>query len=354
MFTATQILGLLSGYEVNKNLIQSCGNMVVIPIIGETEFTPVADVSDVRISRDPAYDKLEFTNSSGEIGIAMQGYTIITEQKAQDRVIPYAHLVEGGKSKVCPANCIQSTQGGHFNTRSLEHDDFMILPPSLRSIAINLASFNRSETGALWEPLGKWVNGVDCNGRGLRAFYQKFEDRLGEFVAQFEPIKHQLGSVVVIDGRVVAIDLMPKYSTWKSTWRALIRDSYGAEAVRTIENGGAVSVAPLFDVPVEGDLTMDALEAAFNDSVDSFHNDIQSGIMSVLQTDISPKVLDQKGELSLVELTGPHMVGQGVIHGDSHYVYLSLVAKDFNKKAPRKKFKSLRTDPYGDSGFKFS
>ncbi|MCK5019065.1 MAG: hypothetical protein KAS32_18540, partial [Candidatus Peribacteraceae bacterium] len=153
---------------------------------------------------------------------------------------------------------------------------------------------------------------------------------------------------------VVAIDLMPKYSTWKTIWRALIRDSYGAEAVKTIENGGASSVAPLFDVPMNKDINMDELEAAFNSTVDSFHDDIQAGIMGVLQTDVSTKVLDQKGELTLVEFEGEYMRGQGVVHGDSHYVYLSMVAKNFNAARPKKKFKSLRTDPYGDSGFKFS
>lgn len=348
-----QLQDVLKGYIVDRENIQSVGNMTMIPIIADVEFTNVADVNDVTLKKDPAYNILEFQNVSGNIGIALQGWTMIDrKQAAQDRTIPYAHLIKGANAKLVPANCVQANQGGHFNPSAVDQDSFMVLPPSLRGLALKKSTYSSADYSALWDSLGRWVKGVDCHNNGLQMFYSKFEDKLEQFVAQFEPVEKQLGSIVLINGKLVAIDLMPKYKNWTSVWRAIIRDSYGAEAVRVIENEGAVNIHPSLDL--SGINSINDLEHAYENMKSDFYDSLQNMIAQTLQTQINSTVLERAGELTMMKFDNTDFTGQGVIHGDDHYVYLSIVSSSSKPSGRRaNQFQSLRNAPYSGSTFNF-
>lgn len=346
-----QISEILKGYKVDRDNIQSVGNMTVIPIVGDIEFTNVADVNEVKLSRDPEYNKLEFRNSSGKVGIAMQGWALIdNKQHAQDRTLPYAHLIRAANAKVLPANCIQHTQPGHFDVSKVDHDSFMVLPPSLRGVALKNSSYKDSQVGALWDNLRTWIKGIDCDSNGLTSFFTQFEDRLDQFVAQFEPVEKQLGAIVLINGQVLAIDIVPKYESWKYLWRAFIRDSYGAEAVRQAKNEGAVNINPTIDFAEV--TTLEDLANSYSSMKSGFYDQLQGLIGSVLSLSVTYSKLEEIGELTLVKIEGQEYVGQGVVHGADHFVYLSLVNSNA-KAVPTQRFSSLRRDPYGSSTFRF-
>lgn len=350
-----QIRELLKGYRVDRENIQSAGNMTVVPIVSDTEFTNVANIHEIVFKNDPSYGTLEFKNNSGDIGIVLQGWTMIdNKQNAQDRAIPYAHLIKAANAKLVPANCIQASQGGHFQKETTKDEDFMIMPPSLRGIALKSASnsYQSSDYSALWGPLGKWVKGVNCESGGLTNFYSKFEDRLDQFVAQFEPVEKQLGAIVLINGEVVAIDLMPRYDTWKKSWRPLIRDSYGAEAIRMTENQGATITHSAMEA--QGIKSIDDLEKAFDDMVDDFYVSIVGIVNTVSQLSLAFRTLEQIDELTMLKFDNEQFIGQGVLHGDKHFVYLSLVSASAKPIQQRKKFQSLRNQPYSDNDFSFN
>jgi hypothetical protein len=323
--------------------------MVVLPLISTTEFTNVADHNEVTLDSDINYNRLSFKNHSGNIGIAIQGFTVIdNEQKAQDRTIPYAHLIKAANAKVIPANCIQQNQSGKFIVSRLDESNFMILPPTLRGIALKKSTHQDAETGALWSSLETWVHGVDCRRLGLTAFYSKFKDTLDRFVAQFEPVENQLGAITLINGVIIAIDIVPKYDTWKRVWRALIRDSYGAEAVRMAENSGQIIAQE--NLNTQGVDSLDTLEAAYNEMKGSFYDSLYSLVSGTIQYSVGLRRLDTLSELTMLKVESEQFVGQTVLHGD-HTVYLSLVPSNAQVKVPEK-FKSLRTNPYDSVGFK--
>ena len=347
-----QIQEILKGYTVDRKNIQSVGNMTVLPIVSDIEFTNVADVNEITLQRDANYNSLEFKNSSGKIGIAIQGWAIMdSKQHAQDRTIPYAHLVRAANSKVIPANCIQHTQAGHFDVNAIDHNAFKVLPPTLRSVALKQSSYAAAEVGALWSSLRTWAKGIDCDSRGLIQFYSQYEDRLNQFVAQFEPVEKQLGAIVLINDQIIAIDIMPKYDSWKRVWRAFIRDSYGAEAVRVAEKNGAVIARPQTDTTKIKKFS--DLEALYTKMKDNFYDSLQSKFGQAAQLSISYKQLEKIQELSMIKLENDQFIGQGVLHGDSHFIYLSLVSTSLEAKLV-KQFSSLRTNPYGSSEFSFS
>jgi len=345
-----EIGDLLSGYTIDRENIQSVGNMTVIPIISDTEFTNVASQNEVTLKSDPEYGRLTFQNVAGEIGIAPQGWTMINDQPAQDRTIPFAHLIKVKGQKTIPANCVQPSQGGHFDVRKLDHDSFMILAPSLRKLAYdkNGSYKDGNDYSPLWDGLEKWVSKSGVNG--LQKFYSQYEDKLNEFVAQFEPVKNQLGAIVLINDRIVAIDILPKYENWNQSWRAFIRDSYGAEAVRVIENGNAEVHTPL--LKMEDVETLEDLEAEYVKTKDEFVNSLRTKVGTMAHIAINRTKQEQIDELAMTKLDGGGFKGQAVYHGGNHVVYMSLVTDSAQAKG-RTSFKSLRNDPYGTGGLDF-
>jgi len=350
-----QIQEILKTFTVDRKHIQAVGNMVVVPITSDHEFTDVADAHEITLTRDHTYNRMEFKNNSSRVGIVIQGYTLINDQRAQDRTVPYAHLIKAANTKIIPANCVQSHQCGTFNANQIRPDDFMILPPSIRGMALARSTYSEGETGALWDYLRTWSRSMDCRENGLRQFYSKFKDNLDIFVAQFEPVEKQLGAIVLINGKVVAIDIMPKYATWKAVWRTLIRDSYGAEAVRMGETGSAVLLTA--NIKSDDVKTVDDLETAFESAKAVFYDEIQSLVGNAVQLSVGVRELERTGELTMVKLESEHYSGQGVMHGSERFIYVSLIPAGATAEQ-KERFESLRpatlrSNPYGTTGFRF-
>jgi hypothetical protein len=207
-----------------------------------------------------------------------------------------------------------------------------------------------ADTGALWDALSKWSNKIDCRNDGLFMFYSKFEDKLSQFVAQFEPVEKQIGAIVFINNELIAIDIMPKYDTWKKLWRTLIRDSYGAEAIRLADNGSSVEICPSINAASVSSL--DDLVTAYSAMKNDFYSNLESAINSSISAEVTSSKLDNINELTMLKLENSDFTGQGVAHGNNHYIYLSLVSSR-GERAPIQKLKSLRNDPYTGSSFSF-
>lgn len=325
----TTIKDLLKGYKINDTGIQNMANMIVIPLISDTEYTPIANFLDVRLAQDRMYNELEFENRSDDIGILLHGYTIMSDQKAQDRTVPYPHLVKGKSHARVPANCIEPGQGGLLNTNSIKPEDFKILPPSLRALSLQKSTFKSGETSALWDSLDSWTKGIDLRAKGLVSFYTKFKQQLDEFVASFEPVEKQLGSIVIVNSEVVAFDIVPKYESWLQIFRPLIRDSYGAEAYRLIQNK---QIESLIDILTDKNIdSVSDLNKAFDSNTEKFLDRIKDIVNRNIELEVSYSALQQMNDLHLVKFESPTLIGCGVFHGD-HIVYLSLVNRDIMKK----------------------
>jgi hypothetical protein len=105
-------------------------------------------------------------------------------------------------------------------------------------------------------------------------------------------------------------------------------------------------------VNLENVETIDDLINEFESVKNTFYDDVQNVIGQSIQLNVAHRQLEQVGELTMLKFDNDQFTGQGVLHGDNHFVYLSLVSAS-GKRAQTQTFKSLRREPYGSSTFLF-
>lgn len=350
----SKVKELLRGYGVDLENLQTVGNMTVIPIVSEQEFAAgVADVDEVELTKDVDYGTLRFTNQSGQIGIVMQGASIITQQRAQDRTVPQATILKGKGSVNVDAFCVQSSQGGHFRTSELKEEfkdepPYKILPPTLRSLALTRSYGGGHSYSNLWRDLEGYT-GTYANLRAsshLVDLYTKYKDDLDKFVAQFEPVPHQLGAIVMIDQEVVAVDIMPTHRSWKVMWKTLIRDSYGAEAIRTAGAGKGIVWA--YNLKLDNITDLQSLEDEMHRTVSALFAAIKERWEEVDKEMLVQDVQQDLQGVRRVNVASDRFMGQAVIH-DEHCVYLSLIPKGSTRE--RRENLRRRSQNYSNEEF---
>lgn len=350
---------LLRGYQVDADNIQVVGNMTVVPLVSPQEFSSrVGEVDEVHVSKDPDYGILEFQNQSGKVGIVMQGACIISKQPAQDRTVPRANILGGGEKGMLGVFCVQSDQGGHFNTdglvqeRSEDEPPFRILPPTLRTVAVlrSKGQHNHQSYAGMWDDIRAYSKfaGVGNRRAHLHDLYDKLAKDLQEFVAQFEPVPNQLGAIVMINQEVVAVDIMPTYRSWSIMWKTLIRDSYGLEAMRAASRGHSLTWGQVMN-PNRVD-SLDSLEEELNLMISSLTDAVRASWAQVHEQTVVSQSMNEISGVKLLGLESDQYFGQTVLH-DEHVVYLSLIPKESDRR--RVERFQRRSQNYSNEAFSF-
>ncbi len=310
----------LAGFEPKQP--QIVGNMAVIPLVNsQIEFSGIAGAENVRLKKDPQYDRLELAPFEDELTIVPNGYTIITKEKAQDRTVPAVHILD--KNKTVQAYCVQSTQGGHMNPANLEQQTIRLLPLAIRQYAHNVYKKDQA-VGALWGKLGEINRELGVGGDYLIRFFERFQQDLEQFVAQFEPIPGQRGAIVLINGKVVGIDIMPSTTAFFNIWEMLIRDCYGAEAIRQQNEAVATPIATLSEVDNLDELLDAVLKMAEQEK--NWAYDIVKAVLDQNEVLEQESVIKTKrfGKLSVKRMITDELEGQVILNPDGCAIYLSL------------------------------
>ena len=343
----------LIGYKPDVRQIQQVGNMIVLPILSEQEFTQnFEDVDAVQLKHDHDYGRMEFCNSGSKIGILMQGATILTRQRAQDRTVPRTKIFAGKAAKEVDVYCVQPNQSGHINLAQLAEEygnevSYKILAPGLRSAALEMSSRHDHSFSQLWQSIERYSQGFGGIRRNLISLYDENTEKLNQFVAQFEPVHNQVGAVVFINNNLVAVDFFPTYRSWSIMWRTLLRDSYGMEALRLIALEGSQMLN--YKINLDDIATLDDLETAMNDAETAFIEAVRNLWAGSAGAEVHITKTDRIAGAECLNIECGDMFGQTVIH-DNHCVYMSLVPKGSTYEN-KPKFK--RSNIYGNDQFGF-
>lgn len=234
----------LSEFQVGRK--QQAGVMSVYPLFAEDVKTPLAKFEDIKFHGTSGYGTMVFTNQSEHPFILPTGYAIITKQLAQDHALPFASLLAPeSKRHIHEACCIQQTQGGYIDGSKVK--SFFILPLYIRKKHFEQTVFPRGKNplwkspidfARLWKHISDFQSKlVKRNEGNLVLFFNKFMEQLTQFNAEFEVLDGQRGAVVLLNDKIVGIEVAPTHEYWKTVWNSLIRDCYGSEVIRlTMQN----------------------------------------------------------------------------------------------------------------------
>ncbi len=280
---------VLEGKRAGK--IQKCGVMSIIPIFYQDEDLICHNIGSpkqsLRVERNHNYGEMCFKNRSKEKPtIIPNNFAVIdTKQAAQDHAMSKTGFMKPNESaSYGDAFCIQESQGGMLQGK--DDYDFIVLPYALRHKAF--AKKGSSGYSRLWDDIKSFNKemGVTQRHAHLCYFFEKYNDKLGDFIAQFECHKDQTGAIILIDNKIVGVEIAPNPEYWLDVWKPLIRDCYGSEVIRRLING-AVKVKPLEDTKISKAASLECLERAVVDFEDELKAKTEAILASIANQNLN-------------------------------------------------------------------
>ncbi len=236
-----KLMQILDGLTFGQK--QEVGTMAVFPLLGKDATAGLAPLEALEFIGTSGYGSMVFHNPHDKPCIVPTGYAIITKQAAQDHALTFASLIPPmTRREINKACCIQETQGGYIDGSGIT--DFAMLPLYIRKRHLKEQIFpNSNETvlqlderlsfSRLWRAISDFQRELVGHSAGnLVCFFNKFMDKLMQFNAEFETVPNQRGAVIMMNGKVVGIEVAPTQEYWQTIWKSLIRDCYGAEVLR--------------------------------------------------------------------------------------------------------------------------
>lgn len=267
----------LSQFKIGRK--QQAGVMSVYPLLADDVATPLANFEDVKFRGTSGYGTMVFENNSEFPFIIPTGYAIMTKQAAQDHALPFASLLAPKTVRsINEACCIQQTQCGYIDGNKVKANDFSILPLYIRKkhfedvvkgrqnhASIDVASLPFT---CLWGHISEFQKDLVKKSEGnLIYFFNKFMDKLTRFNAEFEVVDGQRGAIIMLNNKIVGIEVAPTHVYWKTVWNSLIRDCYGSEVVRlTMQNLiEEFKTSQEMDIDISDCKSIEEIQKAFDD-----------------------------------------------------------------------------------------
>ena len=207
------------------------------------------------------------------------------------------------------------------------------LPFSLRETALSKRA--QTDFKKLWEDIARFNSslGIRQPSAHLEYFFDNFSKELNDFVAQFEPVKDQIGAIVLLDGNIVGIERTPNYTYWLTVWEPLIRGCYGALAVEYQKNKTDFSnvkditkiVTPLNVTKVK---SLADLISEYEKAEESQDDKVKKLVRGILDSEVfSDQATEQTVSSSVRKhIQNDHFTGQIVVDGPM-CIYTSLITK---------------------------
>lgn len=326
---------ILEGKKAGK--MQKVGIMQIIPLFYQSEDLinwGIATPGQSLKMGTSHYGSMDFENTDAEkLTIIPSHYGVITKQAAQDHAMAKTGLVPPQSTvRYDDAFCIEQTQGGHIQSGQY---DFLVLPYTLRTKA--LAKKGIQDYSRLWSDITAFNQETGINrgsGGHLTYFFDKYKDELGEFIAQFENLPNQIGAVILIDGRVVGVEVAPNPDYWADVWQPLIRSCYGSETVRRLikEKDKLSTKNKISDSAITQAPSLDELEEAVIKFEANEKSKAESIISAIMEQNLKTKV-DHGGvrannkKYDVLDVHNSSYAGQ-IVKEDDFVVYASIVAND--------------------------
>ncbi len=181
------------------------------------------------------------------------------------------------------------------------------------------------------------IAGSKDTGGHLEFFLDHYTDELDQFVAEFEPIKNQIGAIILVSGKIVGIERAPNPNFWLSMWTPLIRECYGSLAILESKTFNGSPPIPPTRVTLPNRIdTLDELESELEKADEEEYSRVKD-VVNLICENVLPLTESRISGNKTIETLGDEndplckFLGQ-VIRQDESIVYGSLIATEVWRK----------------------
>jgi hypothetical protein len=328
---------LLKGCRLQKDangiIVQTIRNMQLVCLTTDDEFSVNRFANPLTVlGSNKAYGHLHLRNPDAHKDMIVPAQiAVITKLQAQNHGMVKAGFIKAGSfTDFNDAGCVQGSQAGAIR-EDANSQDIRFIPFGAREFIWDKAN-NNGHLDNIYAAIEKVGRDTGANsGKYLDQYFTKFDKEINEFIAHFERPARTIGTIVLIDGEIVAIDKFPSFEYCEQIWDCLIRDCYGAIAI-TEENKGKKG-AKLFTemlsktVRENGESDIAFLQRTLSKTKHSISSNVKERLEDAMELEFSEtRDADGSGYKSTILKTEGY-IGQ-VISESSFYHLVSIVKKE--------------------------
>ena len=239
----TVIKNYLEGLKVGRK--QSHKNLALYPLLSTYSLNLEYLLLDEALSQNlieivekddgGSVPELRVMNKSNEMILILDGEELVGAK--QNRIVNTTILVQGKTTIVIPVSCVEHGRWSYDSPRFQSKERMM--SSNLRAMKSEQVNFSvrdsgefRSDQSAIWDGIAEKANrmGALSPTGAMAAIYDKERPSIEEYVKPFRLIDFQIGSIFMINGKVVGMDAFGKPGTFSEVFKKLL-ESYALDAI---------------------------------------------------------------------------------------------------------------------------
>lgn len=323
-----------------KIVVQSILNMELVCLTCDDEFSIDRFENPFNANAsNSTYGEITLKNNSSNPMIVPTQIAAITKQRAQNHGMVKAGYVPSNTShRFNDAGCVEGSQGGTYS--DVTGKELRLIPVSMREMLYAKVG-ETSGHGNIYPAIEELGRETKSNaGTYLNKYFEKYDEKLETFIAHFERPEKLIGTIVLIDGEIVAIDKFPSFRYAEQVWDVLIRDCYGALAIIS-ESRNEVSLKSFTNTlsatrRKANESVIDQLARALNKMEDNNSFSINERLEDLLTLEFESE-LDPDSDRTYKSkmLKDEGYLGQVISEGGFHHLVSIIKKKAFNPEAYR-------------------
>lgn len=334
-----QLSDLLKGCTLVKDdagniVVQSIRNMQIVCLTTDDEFSHNRFANPMTVlGSNRSYGHLNLANRDNKPMIVPAQIAVLTKQAAQNHgMVKGAYISSKSSRDFNDAGCVQGSQTGTI--RASESDQSIrFIPFGAREYIFEKVN-NNGHLDNIYAAIEKVGAETGANsGKYLDQYFSKYDKELQEFIAHFERPAKTIGTIVLVDGEIVAIDKFPSFEYAEQVWDALIRDCYGAIAI-TQERRNKTAEKTFTDAfestpKNAGESVVEHMKRALKAAKDRIANNVHEKLSELMDVDFSESKDSEEGgyKSHILKSDGDGYIGQVISEGGFNHL-VSIVKKD--------------------------
>ncbi len=227
--------------------VQSYKNLAVFPLVSDyhldldhltlDEALDKNAIDVFELDDEGSVPELKVVNKSDTMILILDGEELVGAK--QNRIVNNNILIAGKDTVVIPVSCVEQ---GRWSDGSLKfYSQKRVMSPRMRAgksdqvkCSLDLSGSFTADQGAIWNSIsGKALRmKAESPSSAMSEIYNKKEDSIKDYAKHFSLIESQIGSVFMIDGKVMGMDCFGKPETFEKVFEKLV-ESYALDAIDT-------------------------------------------------------------------------------------------------------------------------